>query len=150
MRRARFNWKLAIVLVISLIVLITTVFGLRQWQRNRLAYNSRQVGLKAYENHIWQNAAANLGRYLAVNPDDVEILLKYAEVQLKIRPLKRNNIQQAAATYRSILRINRNDRAAAEQLISLYLQLNIPAEAELIARRYLHENKNPMIKTRYI
>jgi tetratricopeptide (TPR) repeat protein len=147
MRKVRFNWKPVIVLVISLIVLTTTVFGLRQWQRNRLAYNSLQVGLKAYENHIWQKTAANLGRYLAVNPDDVEILLKYAEAQLKIRPLKRYNIQQAAATYRSILRINRENQTATEELIGLYLQLNIPAEAELIARRYLQTNKNPTINT---
>ncbi len=147
MRKVRFNWKLAIVLVISLIALMVMVFGLRQWQRNRLAYNSRQVGLEAYENHIWQNAAAKLGRYLTVNPDDVEILLKYADAQLKIRPLKRNNIQQAAATYRSVLRINRNNHTAAEKLIGLYLQLDIPAEAELIARRYLKTNKNPMIDT---
>ena len=94
------------------------------------------------ENRVWKKAVANLGRCLAVNPDNVQILLKYAEAQLNIRPLKKNNIQQAAATYRSIIRINNNDHGAAEKLISLYLQLNIPAEAELIAHRYLKANQN--------
>lgn len=147
MKKRHFNWKAVIVLVISLVVLVVTVFGLRQWQRNRLAYTARQAGLKAYENRLWENAVTNLGRYLAVNHGDTQILLKYAEAQLNIRPLKRNNIQQAVATYRTILRIDKNNLTAVEKLVSLYLQMNIPAEAELIALRYLQTDKNPKIST---
>lgn len=147
MKKRHFNWKAVIVLVISLVVLVVTVFGFRQWQRNRLAYTARQAGLKAYENRLWENAVTNLGRYLAVNHGDTQILLKYAEAQLNIRPLKRNNIQQAVATYRTILRIDKNNLTAVKKLVSLYLQMNIPAEAELIALRHLQTDKNPKIST---
>jgi len=147
MPKRHFNWIAAIVLVIALAVLAVTVFGLRKWQRNRMAYAAREAGLKAYENHNWKDAAINLGRYVAVNKSDIGILLKYAEAQLNRRPIKRANVQQAIATYRIILRLDRNNPTAAEKLIDLYLKLNIAAEAELIAQRYLQTNKNPTIQT---
>ena len=147
MPKRHFNWIAAIVLVIALVVLAVTAFGLRKWQRNRMAHAAREAGLKAYENHNWQDAVTNLGRYVAVDKSDIGILLKYAEAQLNKRPLKRSNIQQAIATYRTILRVDGSNPIAAEKLIGLYLKMNIAAEAELIAERYLQTNKNPTIRT---
>ena len=106
-----------------------------------MAYTAYEAGRQAYKNQIWHDAARNLGRYLAVNPGNIDILLKYAEAQLKIRPSSRSNIQQAAAAYRSVIRIDKNNKEASEKLIGLYLQLNIATEAELIARQYLQHNK---------
>ena len=117
MAKRVFNWRPAIVLAISLAVLAVTIFGLRKWQRNRMAYTARQTGLKAYSNRMWEGAARNLGRYLAVDPGNVAILLKYAEAQLNIRPLKHSNIQQAAATYRRILRVDRNNQQRPKSLL---------------------------------
>lgn len=146
MAKRRFNWILAIVLLIAFSVLAVTAFGLRKWQRNRMAYGAREAGLKAYEGQNWQDAAENLGRYLAVEQTNVEIMLKYARAQLNIRPLERGNIEQAVNSYRTILRIDRTNLAAAENLISLYLQMSIPAEAQLIAERYLQVDENPKIR----
>ena len=146
MARRRFNWIAAIVLVIALVVLAVTAFGLRQWQRKRMAYTAREAGLKAYENHIWEDAASQLGRYIAVHPGDIQILLKYADAQLNIRPLKRNNIQQAISAYRSVFRIDKNNPTAAEKLVNIYLQMNIAAEAELIAERYLQTNEGDALE----
>ena len=146
MAKMRFNWTVVIVFVIALVVLAVTAFSLRKWQVTRMGSKALENGLKAYENSHWEDAAENLGQYLSVNPSDVEILLKYAEAQLNIRPLKRNNIQQAIAAYRGVLRVKRNNITATDKLVSLYLQMNIPTEAELIAKRYLQENESANIR----
>ncbi len=105
MPRRYFNWKLAIVLVISTCVLGVTAFGLRQWQRTNRAEQGLVLGNKAYDEQKWEQAAANLGRYLTVEQNDVPALLKYADAQLKIRPSKRSNVQQAIEAYGAVLRI---------------------------------------------
>jgi tetratricopeptide (TPR) repeat protein len=70
----------------------------------------------------------------------VPILLKYADAQLNIRPLKRDNVQQAIATYRTILRVEKRNYEAASKLVELYLQMSMSGEAELIAARALEED----------
>ena len=76
MPRRYFNWKLAIVLVISLVVLGVSAYGLRQWRRSGRAEEGLELGTKAYDEGRWENAADNLGRYLSVVKDDVEVLMK--------------------------------------------------------------------------
>ena len=79
MARRYFNWKLAIVLVIGFVVLAATAFGLRQWRRSGRAGRGLEVGIKAYNERRWEDAAKNLGLYLAIERDDVPVLLKYAD-----------------------------------------------------------------------
>ncbi len=109
MPRIYFNWKLAIVLVIGIGVLGVTAFGLRQWQITNRAEQGLVLGNKAYDEQKWEQAVANLGRHLTVEPDDVPTLLKYAEAQLKIRPSKRDNIQQVVKAYLAVLRADPNN-----------------------------------------
>ncbi len=142
MPRRYFNWKLAVVLVMGLVVLAVTAFGLRQWRRSNRAERGLRAGLKDYDEHNWQGAASNLGSYLAVEQDDVPILLKYADAHLNIRPLKQNNLRQAIAAYRAALRVDSNNAEAAAKLTELYLGLRMPGEAELIAARYLKANQD--------
>lgn len=132
-----FNWKLAIVLLLGLVVLGVTTFGLRRFQRSRRAQKGLTAGTQAYEQAHWQQAANQLGRYLSLVQDDVAVLLKYAQAQLNIRPVKRGNIQQAVNAYRSILRAEPTNSAAAMRLCQIYLALKMPGEAELIAQRQL-------------
>ncbi len=145
MPKRYFNWKLAIVIFVGLLVFGTTVFTLRRWQISQRAENALEVGLKAYEQKNWPLAASKLGSFLIINHDNVPILLKYADAQLKIRPSKRNNLQQAISAYRSILRIARNHPEAAERLIELYLSLKLPSEAQLEAERFLGRNIDSQI-----
>jgi tetratricopeptide (TPR) repeat protein len=142
MPKRYFNWKLAIVLLIGLTVLGVTAFGLRQWQKKGRAEEGLTLGNKAYNENRWEDAARELGRYLAIKGDDVPILLKYADAQLKLRPLKRNNIQQAIGAYQAVLRVDKSNSEAAKQLAGLYLAMGMPSEAERIARRYLETNQN--------
>jgi tetratricopeptide (TPR) repeat protein len=137
-----FNWKLGIVLLLGFVVLGITAFGLRQWQRGRRAHSQLTLGNIAYEGHNWEEAANQLGRYLVVVPDDVSTSLKYAEAQLNIRPLKKDNIQQAIAAYRNVLRLDANNVKAAGRLCEIYTGLNMPAEAELIATRSLQAGES--------
>ncbi len=142
MPRRYFNWKLAIVLLIGLVVLGATAFGLRQWRRSTRAELGLEAGIKAYDEHRWEEAARNLGRYLAVMRDDVPVLLKYADAQLNIRPLKDSNVQQAIAAYRIVLREDKNNSEAAMRLVEIYLGIGMPGEAELIANRWLEPETN--------
>ncbi|MCK4752795.1 MAG: tetratricopeptide repeat protein [Planctomycetes bacterium] len=148
MSRRHFNWKLAIILLIGLVVLGVTAFGLRRWQRSRRAEQGLVLGNQAYDEYNWEEAAKNLGRYVAVVQDDVPALLKYADAQLNIRPLKRNNLQQAIATYRTILRIDKRNSEAALILVEIYLQMGMSGEAELIAVRALEENSTLQKKSK--
>ncbi len=95
MARLRINWKLIIVLLIAVIGLAVTAYGLREWNRSRRSEQGLTAGLEAYEAGQWDAAASNLGRYLGVVQDDAEILSKYADAQAKRRPVKRPNIVQA-------------------------------------------------------
>lgn len=146
MARRYFNWKLAIVLVLCVIVMGVTAYGLRQWQRSRRAESGLKAGLKAYSEHRWEEAARNLGRYLAVVRDDVEILLKYADAQFNIRPLKRSNLRQAIEAYRTVLRVDKSNSEAAIKLAGMYLEMGTPGEAELITGRYLETKDDPELR----
>lgn len=142
MAKRYFNWKLAIVLIIGISVLVVTAFGLRQWQRANRADQGFILGNKAYDEHRWADAAENYGRYLAINQNDVTVLMKYAEAQLKIRPSRPDNITQALNTYRIVLRTDKNNFKAALLLTELYLMSRMPGEAELIASKYLENNSD--------
>jgi len=146
MPRRYFNWKLAIVLLIGFAVLILTAFTLRQWRRSHRANRGLDLGISAYNEYRWEEAAKNLGSYLAVEPSDVSVLLKYADAQLNIRPLNRNNVQQAMLAYRTVLRIEKSNSKAAGQLTGIYLTMGMPGEAELIATRALEAKRSPEIR----
>ena len=146
MAKRYFNWKLAIVLVVGLVVLGITAYGLRQWQRSRGAERGLEAGNKAYNEQKWEEAVRNLGRYLAVAQDDVPALLKYADAQLNIRPTKRSNVRQAIAAYRNVLRTDKNNSEAAMRLTEMYLGMGMPGEAELIASRAIETNQSPKLR----
>jgi len=146
MPRRYFNWKLAAVLVIGLVVLGITAFGLHKWQRSRMAYGSLEKGNEAYDKGLWAEAAEQLGRYLAITQNDVPALLKYADAQFNIRPLKRNNVQQTIAAYRAVLRIDKSNSEAGMRLVEIYLGMNMPGEAELVATRSLEVTPSPELQ----
>ena len=137
---------MAIVLVISLVVLGISAFGLRQWRRTNRAEQGLILGNKAYDEQRWEDAAEHLGNYVALEQHDVSILLKYADAQLKIKPAKRNRIQQAIGAYRAVLRIDRTNSEAAMLLTEIYLGTGNSGEAELIAKRQIETNPDPELR----
>ena len=139
----RINLKLIIIIVVAAAVLSITAIGLRNWQKERMALGRLTSGLAAYDARKWETAASDLGRYIVAVPDDVDILLKYAQSHLNIRPLKRRNIQHAMSTYRAVLRIKPADVKAAQGLVGLYLKTGMYSEAEIIAQRQMRLCRDP-------
>ena len=152
MAQIRINWKLIIVLLIAFIALAATAFGLRQWNRTRRSTEGYAEGQKAFEEERWEEAASDLGKYLSLVQDDADILMKYAEAQLKRTPPKRSNLNQAINAYRRVLRLDDSYEIedlrteAATNLVDLYLQMNILGEAELIAEKQLKRGNDKDIR----
>lgn len=136
-RRGRINWILLIVVLVALAAVTVTFVGLRTWNRTHRSKVGLEHGTEAYETRQWKEAALYLGQYLAMNPQDVPVLLQYAEAQLKIRPIKRSNVEQAIRAYNQILRLQEN-REAAALLMEVYLQSGDYAEAVSLAKDFLN------------
>jgi len=144
MAKRYFNWKLAIVLILTVGVLGATFVGLRLWHRANRAEVGLEKGEQALKESRWEDAANHLGSYLGVVQDDVDVLLKYAEAHLNIRPLKRKNIQQAVSAYRIVLREDKGNLEATKKLMALY-KMSAPGEAEDVARKTLTVNPDSTI-----
>ena len=143
-----FNWKLATVLVVALGVFSVAAYALHRWQVSTRAVQALPLGDAAYAGQDYDEAAIQYGKYVAVNMDDIEVLLKYADAQLQRRPVTSSNVQQAITAYRSVLRLDSRNTKAAQRLIEVYLwpSMRAPGEAELIARRYLESNEDVSIR----
>ncbi|MCH9022254.1 MAG: tetratricopeptide repeat protein, partial [Planctomycetes bacterium] len=151
------NWQLIIVVLIAIFILAVSGYGLRQWNRSHRAKKGLEAGLIAYEKGQWLEAARHLGSYIGYIPNSKEIipiLLKYAEAQMNRRPANKGSLNQAIASYRNILRIEKEQSLhgdkfseASEKLIELYLSSpDLYAEAEIVAARVIEIN--PSVKNR--
>ena len=140
------NWKVLSVVLIGIFVLSITAVGLRRWQRRSRATSGLELGTTAYDRGDYETAAAQLGRYITVVRDDIEILLKYADSQLKRRPVKKSNIGQATQSYRAVLRLDKGNAEATDKLVSLYLSLGAASEAEFYAQQSLQSNQSASIR----
>lgn len=141
--KTRINWKPLIVILLALTTIAVTGVSLRQYHRNKRSAIGYTEGLKAFEEGRWQDAAVYLGQYLSIHQQDVSILLKYAQSNIRIQPPRRESLTQAVNAYRAILRLEDHAQAAAE-LAQIYLEADMPAEAELVARRFV--DKSPDIR----
>ena len=139
-----FNWKLATVLMMAIGIFGVAAYALHRWQVGARAVQALPLGEDAYAQQDYDEAAIQLGKYIAVNMEDAEVLCKYADAQLKRRPMTASNVQQAVTAYRSVLRLDGRNTEAARRLIEVYLwpSMRAPGEAELIARRYLETSDN--------
>lgn len=150
MARRYFNWKLAIVLIVGVMVLGVTAYVLRQWQKETRAERGLELGNKAYEEQRYEEAVSYLGRYVGVYKDNIPAMLKYADANLHIIPLKRNNVQQAIGTYNIILRQDPANSEAARLLVDLYLNmLRLSGEAERIAKEFLDKADDLEVRKMY-
>lgn len=149
MRRKQKKWKFFLGILLFIFSSSLLIFWLHQLQHTRIKNKSLKIGLESYNECNWKRSAANLGRYLALCPTDVNIFLKYADAQLHIRPCGEENIKQAIAAYRTVIRNDNNNKVAVEQLMNLYLRIDAAQEAENIGFRYLKSNKDYNIQTIY-
>ncbi|OHB67104.1 MAG: hypothetical protein A2Y76_15630 [Planctomycetes bacterium RBG_13_60_9] len=146
MARPYINWHLAAVLVVATVVFVTAVFALHSWRQSSRAEEALPLGEQAYSQRNWDLAADQLGRYVSVYKDDTAVLLKYADAQLKRRPVAPANIQHAVAVYQAVLRLEENNKTAAERLIELYLTMGNSGDAQGVASAYLQNNDDPAVR----
>lgn len=138
--------RLIVVLVIAGVV-VAGGYLAHKYRKRAAVEASLAKGLKAYEAKQYSLAAAELGRYAAVHPSDIQVLLKYADAQVQ-RP--KGDARQAVAAWEQILRQKPAQPEAAEQLSSLYLQGGAPVEGERIARAWLEADGSSLLAKRQL
>ncbi|HCO94498.1 MAG TPA: hypothetical protein DIU00_11195, partial [Phycisphaerales bacterium] len=141
-RYAKINVKVLIILIIVTVALGASLFAARQIRRNLLSKISLNEGNAAYEKKDWEAAYKNFQEYLGRNPDDIEVLRKYAKARMSVRPIESPNIMQAIAGYRRILQLDPSDETAYEELIRLYSFIGNFDEMAYIARNRLADDPN--------
>lgn len=141
-RCAKINVKVLIILIVVTVSIGTSLFAARHIRRNILSEISLRAGEAAYEDEDWPAAYRNLREYLGRNPDDVEVLKKYAKARLSIRPLDGNAVIGAIAAYRRVMQLDPLDEAAYEKLTMLYAGTGNFEELAHIARKRLEHVPN--------
>jgi len=141
-RYAKINVKVLIILIIIIAALGASLFAARQIRRNLLSKMSLNEGNAAYEKKDWETAYKNFQEYLGRNPDDIEVLRKYAKARISVRPIEGPNIMQAIAGYRRILQLDPLDETAYEELLKLYRAIGNFDELAYIARNRLDSDPN--------
>lgn len=141
----RFNWKLVVVLILAIAALGITVIGLRSWNRTHRASMGLQKGKEAFDAGQWEAAANHYGQYLSVHRTDTAALKRYAQAHMNIRPVRKNSIDQAVNAYKQLLRLEA-DAESAKNLIEIDLLLNVPAEGEDTANKFLAQKSDSDVR----
>ena len=122
------------------LVLVVVLIGGWWWHSAQVRASSaraRASGIAAWAAGDWDEAARQLGMYLSREPNDVEALLRFAEAQSQIRPLRSEQLSEAVASYERVLRLKPAHAEASRELADLYLAAGKPGEAERVARARL-------------
>jgi tetratricopeptide (TPR) repeat protein len=127
--------RLAVVLA-ALIAVLAGGYGLHKVRKQATVRRALAAGVSAYSAKNWTEAAGHLGRYLAAMPLDVDILLAYADAQMRRRPQSRASVGEAVRALEAVCRIKRGDPKASETLVQLYQSMNASIEAERVARAW--------------
>lgn len=146
MARRHFNWTLAIVLVVAVVVFTGAILALHRWRKNAHAERARPLGEKAYAQENWDEAADQFGLYLEVRSVDIPVLQKYADAQMKRRPRTMGHVERAITAYRSIRRLDAGNAEATKHLVGLLIAKSSPGEAEQIASEYLKTRDDPGLR----
>jgi len=133
-REAKINLKVLIIFVIVTAALLISLFTARQVRRGILLKMSLQEGQAAFEKEDWQAACKKYRQYLSRNPDDIEILKKYAQAAISMRPLNADAVKGAISAYRRIIQLEPLDEIAYEKLAMLYAGIGNFEELAYIAR----------------
>lgn len=133
-RCAKVNVKVLVILILVTVAIASSLFAAREVRRNLLSKMNLDAGQAAFEKGDWAAASKHLRGYLARNPDDVEVLKKYAKAQLSVQPLDAAAVGGAIAAYRRIIQLAPLDEVAYEKLAQLYTGIGNFEELAYIAR----------------
>ena len=96
-RSAKINVKVLSILLVIVAAIGVSLFAARHVRRRLLLRMDLNAGQTAYDKKDWPAAYRHFQEYLGRNPDDLEILKKYAEARMHIRPLDAGAIGGAIA-----------------------------------------------------
>jgi cellulose synthase operon protein C len=143
-RCAKINLTVLVIVVVAIVALGISLVAARQVRRNILSKISLEAGTEAFEQEDWVRASREFQEYLGRNPDDVEILRKYAQARLAIRPLEPANVIQAIAAYRRVVQLDPGDEDTHKELASLYTGIGNFDELAYVARTRLAREPNDL------
>jgi len=143
-RCAKVNVKVLAILIVVTVALGLSLFVARQVRRNVLSKRALAAGEAAFASRDWPAAFKGYRDYLSRNPDDLEILRKYAQSCLSIRPLDARALSGAIAAYRRVIQRDPEDAVAYERLAMLYGGIgNLEALSVLARTRLEHVPDDP-------
>ncbi len=132
---ARINIKALIILVVVIGALGVGAFGFHHVRKRMQAQDAQTAGMTAFENAEWEDASTQLRRYLKQYPDDQEILDKFVEASLNVRPPQDKYIGEALSGLRRIVRTRPDDRDVVYKLTELYVRTRTYEEAIYFGER---------------
>ncbi len=138
-RQAAINVKALIILCVVGVVLSGAAFAGWKIRKRMIADNAKKAGDAAWNVGNYKEAARNYRLYVERYPDkSPDILKRYAEANLKVVPIEANNVGQAIAAYRRLLRVENQDTPENfRTVVELYFQVGEFGEAGVIAERWL-------------
>lgn len=136
-RSAKVNVKVLVILIVVIVGLGVSLVVARQVRRNILSKRDLEAGTTAFEQGDETAAYKHFQEYLGRNPDDVEILKKYAQSRLLVRPLESPHVLQAIGAYRRVIQLDASDNESYEKLAMIYASIGNANELAYIAGRWL-------------
>lgn len=131
---AKFDVKFLIMLIVVTVAIGICLFTARHVRRGFLSKMNLEAGQAAFEKQDWSTTSKKLRGYLSRNPDDVEILKKYAEATFSIRPLSADAINEVIAAYRRVIQLDPLDEIAYKKLAKIYAGIGSYEELAYIAK----------------
>ncbi len=132
----RLNARMLIIMSLVAGLLGVGFLGGHFLRKRRAADRALIAGEAALEAGNWEEACRHLQVYLFKYPNDVEVLVQYAEANLSVRPLRSANIGSAVGAYLRGLKIKPGDAEISDRLGRLYFSLkDYPQVVEVCRRR---------------
>lgn len=136
-RTGKLNVKVLAVLLLVVAAIGVSLFAARHVRRRVLSRMDLNAGQLAYKNKDWPAAHKHFQEYLGRNPDDIEILKKYAEARMNAPAPNAGHIFGAISAYRRVIQVDPLDETAYEQLAKLYTYIGSFDELKYIAGKRL-------------
>jgi predicted Zn-dependent protease len=133
----RINVKVLVILVAVTALLMAGAAGGYKIRKRILANRALAAGKVAMEQQNWPEACKQLRLYLSKYPENTEMLARYAEANLAVRPTKSENFSAAMSAYRRLLRIRPGDERVSHELAKLYMRVGDANEAAHICNQRL-------------
>lgn len=138
----RINIKTVIISLGLGIVLGSAIWAIQQKSRGIQSRRELARGQAAYRSEDWSTASKCFRGFLEQNPDDTEILKKYAQARLRMRPFEPMAIYQAVAAYQHAIELDPHEDACYQELVRLYRSVRNFEELNRLAHTRLEHYPN--------